>query len=143
MMTNIPTPKMLLAGSMVDWSKYENKEDAARDVWNAMCKNSNPTIGWELSHDSEEEQKAFEDWAKSNNYDMKEHPIHYLFLDPKTYSARSGWKAGRLYEKKKGITNAMVDKGMEHYSEGGCSGLADYERREVVRAILEAALNDR
>lgn len=40
------------------------------------------------------EQDAFEAWASSRNYDMHEHPMHYLFLDPKTDAARMGWKAG-------------------------------------------------
>lgn len=38
------------------------------------------------------------------------------------------------------ITDEMVAAGVEHYSEGGCSGLDAYERQEVVRSILEAAL---
>lgn len=41
------------------------------------------------------------------------------------------------------ITNEMVEAGLQHYSEGGCCGLADYERREVVHAILTAAENAR
>lgn len=32
-----------------------------------------------------------------------------------------------------------VEAGAQEYCEGGCSGLADYERREVVEAILRAA----
>ena len=39
------------------------------------------------------------------------------------------------------VTEEMVEAGLQHYSEGGCSGLADYERKEVVRDILEAALS--
>lgn len=38
------------------------------------------------------------------------------------------------------VTDEMVVSGLQHYSEGGGSRLADYERRAVVRAILEAAL---
>ena len=38
------------------------------------------------------------------------------------------------------ITDAMIDRGLACYSEGGCSGLAEHERREVVAAILDAAL---
>lgn len=40
------------------------------------------------------EQDAFEAWASGEKYDMHEHPMHYLFLDPKTDAARMGWKAG-------------------------------------------------
>ena len=40
------------------------------------------------------EQNAFEAWASNEGFDMHEHPIHYLFLDEKTSSARQGWKAG-------------------------------------------------
>jgi hypothetical protein len=37
------------------------------------------------------------------------------------------------------ITDEMVEAGLQHYSEGGCCGLDTNERREVVRAILEAS----
>lgn len=43
------------------------------------------------------EQPAFEAWAKSQRYDMHEHPLHYLFMDPKTAAARAGWKAALAY----------------------------------------------
>ena len=39
------------------------------------------------------EQYAFEAWAKENHYDMNEHPLHYIFIDPKTNAARMGWNA--------------------------------------------------
>ncbi len=35
----------------------------------------------------------FEEWAISNNYNMTQHPLHYLFLNPRTDGARQGWKA--------------------------------------------------
>ncbi len=38
------------------------------------------------------------------------------------------------------VTDAMIEAGLEYYAEGGCGGLADHERREVVEAIIEAAL---
>jgi hypothetical protein len=28
---------------------------------------------------------------------MHEHPLHYLFLDEKTYAARQGWQAALRY----------------------------------------------
>jgi hypothetical protein len=43
------------------------------------------------------EQYAFEAWAKSQNFDMDEHPLHYLFLDAKTDAARQAWKAAIEY----------------------------------------------
>lgn len=36
----VPTAKMLLAGSMIDWKKYDDKAKAAFDVWNAMLRNA-------------------------------------------------------------------------------------------------------
>lgn len=39
------------------------------------------------------------------------------------------------------VTDAMVEAGLAEYSEGGCMGLDDRERREVVTAILHAALS--
>lgn len=38
------------------------------------------------------------------------------------------------------VTDAMVEAGLAEYSEGGCMGLDDRERREVVTAIIEAAV---
>jgi hypothetical protein len=95
-----------------------------------------------MASDVEEEQRAFERWAEARSYDMRQHPLHYLFLSAKTDAARQGWKAGRNYARRSrpSVTDEMVEAGLQHYSEGGCSGLADYERREVVRAVLEAAL---
>lgn len=39
------------------------------------------------------ESPAFEAHAKSAGLDMQQHPLHYLFLNPKTYAARQAWKA--------------------------------------------------
>ncbi|WP_439398779.1 hypothetical protein ACRQ5Q_15340 [Bradyrhizobium sp. PMVTL-01] len=43
------------------------------------------------------EHTEFEKWAASKKYDMHEHPLHYLFMDPKTNAARQGWKAALRY----------------------------------------------
>jgi len=43
------------------------------------------------------ETSAFEAWAKANGYSLGPHPLHFLFLDPKTYAARQGWKAALAY----------------------------------------------
>lgn len=51
------------------------------------------------------EQWAFEEWAKGEKYDMKTHPLHWLFLDAKTYAARQGWVAALNY------VNAKINGG--------------------------------
>lgn len=45
----------------------------------------------------EGEQYAFEKWAEEQDYDMHEHPLHYLFMDKQTNAARQGWKAALAY----------------------------------------------
>ena len=42
-------------------------------------------------------------------------------------------------QKTERVTDEMVDAGLAEYAEGGCMGLDDRERREVVTAIIEAA----
>lgn len=62
-------------------------------------------VGYELSQDSNhQEQRAFEAWASSHGYVMHEHPLHYLFMDPKTDAARQGWKAALQYARKQFAT---------------------------------------
>ncbi|KIQ21582.1 hypothetical protein RT95_20780 [Xanthomonas campestris] len=39
------------------------------------------------------ESAAFEAHAKGERLSLEQHPLHYLFLDPKTYAARQAWKA--------------------------------------------------
>ena len=46
------------------------------------------------------EQPAFEEWAASHRYDMHEHPLHYIFMDPKTDAARQGWNAALAYARR-------------------------------------------
>ncbi|QDB70851.1 hypothetical protein [Pseudomonas virus PBPA162] len=43
------------------------------------------------------EQDAFEEWATKQGMNMQCHPMHWLFLDTKTMSARQGWKAALKY----------------------------------------------
>ena len=43
------------------------------------------------------EQEHFEAWAKSRRYEMSEHPLHYIFNDPRTDAARMGWNAALAY----------------------------------------------
>jgi hypothetical protein len=51
---------------------------------------------WPTTCDGKE-QEAWETWAKSEHYDMAQHPLHYIFLNDQTFSARQGWRAGLLY----------------------------------------------
>lgn len=46
------------------------------------------------------EQNAFEDKFKALGYDMSEHPLHYLFLNDRTSSAREGWREAIKYVRK-------------------------------------------
>lgn len=43
------------------------------------------------------EQDAFEAWASGERFDMALHPLHWLFLNEKTYAARQGWKGALRY----------------------------------------------
>ena len=45
----------------------------------------------------EGEESHFEHWATKERYDLHQHPLHYLFLDSKTYAARDGWRAALAY----------------------------------------------
>ena len=46
-----------------------------------------------LAPSSPEEVAAFEAWAEKQQYDMTTHPLHWLFLNERTYAARQGWKS--------------------------------------------------
>jgi hypothetical protein len=43
------------------------------------------------------EQDAFEAWAKSEGFDMVQHPLHWLFLNERTNAARKGWRGALAY----------------------------------------------
>lgn len=43
------------------------------------------------------EQKAFQQYAQGKKLDMSEHPLHYLFLNTQTSTARDAWRAGLEY----------------------------------------------
>lgn len=60
------------------------KVKSQAEAWDDLLKASTDNNGVE--------QQAFEDWAQDNNYDMHQHPLHWLFLNPKTDAARQGWK---------------------------------------------------
>ena len=68
----------------IDAAKAEvMAEDAAKPVLAHVCDGK--------------EQEAFEAWAKRADYEMREHPLHYIFLDEKTDAARAGWREGIRY----------------------------------------------
>lgn len=76
--------------------------------------------GWRPPGDCDgKEQLAFEAWASSERYDMREHPLHYLFMDAKTYAARQGWKAALRYVREQfAASPSPLDK-TEGEEEGG------------------------
>lgn len=76
------------------------------------------------------EQPAFEAWAKSERFDMHEHPLHYLFMDPKTDAARQGWKAG--------LNHAIERMKSAHPSP---SPAADEDRVRIAVEALEVKIN--
>jgi hypothetical protein len=43
------------------------------------------------------EQLAFKSWAISEQFDMEEHPLHLLFLNPRTHAAREAWRGAINY----------------------------------------------
>lgn len=43
------------------------------------------------------EQEAFEQHLRDSRLSTETHPLHYLFLDPKSNAARQAWKAAILY----------------------------------------------
>jgi len=105
-----PTEAMIQAGLKVD---FDNEDERATiiNVWQAMraVEDTTPAraeaqdegaagepVAWPKTCDGIE-QPAFEEWAKSEGFDMAEHPIHYLFTDPETAAARIAWKAGLLH----------------------------------------------
>ncbi|MEH3111553.1 MAG: hypothetical protein PGN22_15780 [Agrobacterium cavarae] len=57
------------------------------------------------------EQLAFEAWAVSQRYDMHEHPLHYIFMDPKTSAARLGWNAALQYVRDQFAASPAPNKG--------------------------------
>lgn len=75
-----------------------DNSNAARRAWNTRCGTPagvGPVL-WPTTCDGKE-QEAWETWAKSEHYDMAQHPLHYIFLNDRTFSARQGWRAGLLY----------------------------------------------
>jgi hypothetical protein len=63
------------------------------------------------------EQDAFEEWAKSECYDMHQHPLHWLFMDKRTAAARNGWRAGIRYAQKRALSPAHIERVREMEAE--------------------------
>lgn len=116
----------IIAGN-VDESRFYNApvfQRAATEVILAL-RSSVKTVGLDVADTCDGvEQEAFEAWAKAAGYDMHEHPMHYLFMNPKTDAARTGWKAGITHARQRilsaleaptpqeapgEVTDAMVD----------------------------------
>lgn len=47
--------------------------------------------------DFKTESAAFEAWAARWDYDLSQHPLHYLFLNRETACARDGWREAIAY----------------------------------------------
>ncbi|KNY36046.1 hypothetical protein AKG12_03365 [Agrobacterium sp. SUL3] len=79
---------------MVGTSFFEDVEKDLRDLSAALSAQVQDVAGWQSKEvGTWKEQQAFEAWAQGERYEMHQHPLHYLFLDPKTNAARQGWKA--------------------------------------------------
>lgn len=57
----------------------------------------------------EKEQDAFEQWAVDRKLTLDMHPLHYLFLDKETNTARQAWKAALEW-----ATAGLVDISQMH-----------------------------
>lgn len=89
----------------------EDRKDMAAEIYAAML-SAAPSPPVEISQAQAmrealpsvcdgKEQYAFEEWAKSSDFDMTEHPLHYLFLNDSTDAARQAWKAAIEYCRKR------------------------------------------
>jgi hypothetical protein len=81
-------------------ASLEDVEPSARELWNTRTTPPAVTTSEQVKEALEPckiEHTKFEEWAASEGYDMHEHPLHYLFMDPKTNAARKGWKAALQY----------------------------------------------
>lgn len=79
------------------------------------------------------EQEAFEKWAVHNRFNLSEHPLHYLFLDPKTDAARQAWKGALEY-----VGRVLAAAPTEAKPPQARQPLTDEQWNRVSRAALEA-----
>jgi hypothetical protein len=69
-------------------------EATYEEVISALSTQVQDVAGWQSKEIATwEDQQAFEAWAQGERYEMHQHPLHYLFIDPETNAARQGWKA--------------------------------------------------
>lgn len=67
---------------------------AAKTTLRSISTQVQDVAGWQSKEIATwEDQQAFEAWAQGERYEMHQHPLHYLFIDPETNAARQGWKA--------------------------------------------------
>jgi len=74
------------------------------------------------------EQDAFEAFARSKGMDTSVHPLHWLFLDDKTSSAREGWRGALEYVQ-------SVTEVVEEVAGGDLAQVAGFDERG--RAIVD------
>lgn len=68
----------------------------------------NDLIKLDVARDNDgTEQDAFEEWAKSEHYDMQQHPLHYIFLNERTNAARNAWRAGIRHAQKRLVASVQ------------------------------------
>lgn len=117
-----------------------DNSSAARRAWNTRWgtpAGAGPVL-WPTTCDGKE-QEAWETWAKSEHYDMAQHPLHYIFLNDRTFSARQGWRAGLLYavEQMKAATPQHTQ------AQAGAVPLTDEQRKDLLAAsFCIAAVGD-
>jgi len=93
------------------------------------------------------EQDAFETWANGERYDMATHPMHWLFLNEKTYAARQGWKAALEYVNKAiaAPVSAPVPEACQHSFQKweGPEGETACEKCKAIAPVPEAGVRER
>ena len=99
------------------------------------------------------EQEAFEAWAAAQKYDMERHPLHWLFLNERTYAARQGWAAALEYANKivttppapQAAERARADKLCANTTECStprlCASVGTCKGKFVLPAIMRAAFD--
>lgn len=93
-------PKCFIEKKPLFEDGYETREKA-NSAWNTRAQEPTGDAVEALPEVCDgKEQYAFEEWAKSNRMEMREHPIYFIFLDERTDAARKGWEAGIEYCRK-------------------------------------------
>ncbi|NKF57509.1 hypothetical protein GO299_04718 [Ralstonia solanacearum] len=82
------------------WPKFKVWQQA--EHVGQACGDSAEHVGIQQAEPGADEKTSFETWARSQRYDMAQHPLHYLFLNERTYAARQGWKAALKFAAQSG-----------------------------------------